>query len=68
AETHDFSGAELEQAVVAALFTAFAAERELDDELLLGEIHSTRPLAQTMAENVESLRTWAAGRVRSANA
>ncbi len=67
AETHDFSGAELEQAVVAALFTAFAAERELDDDLLLGEVRATRPLAQTMAEKVEGLRTWAAGRVRSAH-
>ncbi|MCP4204029.1 MAG: ATPase, partial [bacterium] len=57
----------LEQAVVAALFTAFAAERELDDDLLLGEIRATRPLAQTMAEKVEGLRAWAAGRVRSAH-
>lgn len=66
-ETHDFSGAELEQAVVAALFAAFAAERDLDDETLLYEIRATRPLARTMAERVEELRLWAEGRVRSAH-
>ena len=61
AATDGFSGAELEQAVVAALYTAFAAERELSTEILLAEIEVAVPLSVTMAERVTSLRNWAQG-------
>lgn len=54
-----FSGAELEQAIVAALYTAHAEQRTLDTELVMREIRATRPLSVLMAEQVEALRTWA---------
>ena len=54
-----FSGAELEQAVVSGLATAFADGGELSNDILLAEIRQTRPLAVTMAESVEALRSWA---------
>ncbi len=57
-----FSGAEIEQAIVAALYTAFADERELSTELLLGEVAQTRPLSVTARERVEELRAWAVDR------
>jgi SpoVK/Ycf46/Vps4 family AAA+-type ATPase len=57
-----FSGAEIEQAVVGALYTAFAEGRRLQQEDLLNELHSTRPLSVTMAEKVAALRTWASTR------
>jgi SpoVK/Ycf46/Vps4 family AAA+-type ATPase len=67
AVTDGFSGAEIEQAVVAALYTAFAGNRTLTSDLLLAEIASTQPLSRTMAERVDAIREWAAGRTVSAN-
>jgi len=57
-----FSGAEIEQAVVSSLYTAFSREAELTTELLLEEIQLTRPLSVTMAEKIEHLRAWAGDR------
>ena len=57
-----FSGAELEQAVVSALFSAFSEGAELADRHLLAEIAATRPLAVLMAEQVAELRGWARDR------
>jgi len=65
--TEQFSGAELEQVIVAALYTAFAAKKELTTEGLLAEVAATRPLAQTMAERVDYIRDWARERTVSAN-
>lgn len=64
-----FSGAELEQAVV----SAWHAVRSLDDgdgistETLMREIQRTQPLSVTMAEQLNSLRSWARGRAVSAD-
>lgn len=66
-ETEQFSGAEIEQAIVSALYTAFSAEQDLETEGLLTEIRGTRPLAFTMAERVSWLRQWARERTVSAN-
>jgi len=57
-----FAGAEIEQAVVAALYTAHARHSAPDAALLAGEIAATRPLAVVMAERVAALRAWAADR------
>src|SRR5712691_8389333 len=57
-----FSGAEIEQAVVAALYTAFARRTELSTEHILEEIKATKPLSVTRAEEIEALREWAQGR------
>jgi SpoVK/Ycf46/Vps4 family AAA+-type ATPase len=54
-----FSGAELEQAIVAALYTAHAEQKPLDTDLLMQEIRQSRPLSVLMAEQVENLRAWA---------
>jgi MoxR-like ATPase len=57
-----FSGAEIEQAVISALYAAYSAEQELTQDLLLDEITQTRPLSVLMAERVADLRSWAAER------
>jgi hypothetical protein len=57
-----FSGAEIEQAIVAALYTAHAKHVAANAQLLAAEIAATRPLAVVMAENVAQLRSWASGR------
>ncbi|HEU0306423.1 MAG TPA: AAA family ATPase [Lysobacter sp.] len=57
-----FSGAEIEQAIVSALFAAHAASTPLSDFALRAELRQTRPLSVLMAEQVEALREWARGR------
>jgi len=67
AATDGFSGAEIEESVVAGLFSAFAANQPLSTETLLAEISNTRPLAQTMTEKISELRAWAAERTVNAD-
>ena len=57
-----FSGAEIEQAIVAGLHKAFAKDMVLDTTLLLDAVASSPPLAVTMAERIDALRQWAVGR------
>jgi hypothetical protein len=57
-----FSGAEIEQAIVAGLYTAFDRKQQLTMEILLGEIRGTQPLSVTRAEEVEAIREWAKAR------
>lgn len=67
AASEGFSGAELEQAIVAALHAAFSRKRDLSTDLILEELRSTRPLSVLRREEVDALRTWAAGRTVSAS-
>ncbi|MET0808280.1 MAG: AAA family ATPase [Pseudoxanthomonas sp.] len=62
AAANGFSGAEIEQAVVAALYTAHAEKKPLDTDLLMQEIRAARPLSVIMAEQVSALRAWAGER------
>ncbi|WP_411833559.1 AAA family ATPase [Pseudoxanthomonas mexicana] len=62
-----FSGAELEQAIVSALYAAHAEQRPLDTELVMQEIRGTRPLSVIMAEQVQALREWARDRTVAAD-
>ena len=60
--TEGFSGAEIEESVVAGLFAAFSANAPLTTDLPLQEIRTTRPLALTMTEKIGELRAWAQDR------
>ncbi len=62
AATEGFSGAELEQLVLSALYAAYAEGKDLADEHLLAEVKTTRPLSVLMGERVRQLRAWAADR------
>jgi hypothetical protein len=57
-----FSGAELEQAVVASLLGALQAKEPLTTERVLAELRATVPLSVTRAEDVSALRASARGR------
>lgn len=57
-----FSGAEIEQAIVAASFEARARNEKVDTKDIAAEVERTRPLAVIMAERIEALREWAAER------
>ena len=60
--TDGFSGAEIEQAVVSALYTAFSRQADLTTEVVADEIEMTKPLSVTMAERIDALRKWAKDR------
>ncbi len=61
------SGAELEQVVVSALYTAFSAGAPLSTGLLLDELSKTPPIAATAREKIAFLRQWSDGRTVPAN-
>ena len=65
--TEGFGGSEVEQSIVAGLYTAFSGHQELNTETLLDEIARTKPIAQTMGEKIQWLRDWAKERTRSAH-
>lgn len=66
--TEGFSGAEIEQVVIAACFDAFNERRELTGDDLLHEIDNTVPLSVTQAEQIAALRAWADIRAVAASA
>jgi hypothetical protein len=66
-KTQGFSGADVEQVVVSALYTCFADSTPLDTLAIVSEIEATRPLSVTMPEKISKLRSWAAGRTVPAN-
>ena len=60
AEASDgFSGSEIEQAIVAALYVIHAENDPLQTAHILEEIRQTRPLSVVMAEKMHHLRQWA---------
>ena len=68
AEASDgFTGSEIEQAVVSALYRAFADDGQMTTESIMEGIKSTRPLSVVMAEKIQALRDWASERTVSAN-
>ena len=62
-----FSGSEIEQVIVSALYTAFSNDNEVSTSLLLSEIRGTKPLTVTMRDKINHLRQWAKGRTVSAH-
>ncbi|MGH8433805.1 MAG: AAA family ATPase [Pseudomonas sp.] len=62
AASEGFSGAEIEQVVVSALYAGQAQQQTVDQSLLMHNIKSTAPLSVVMAEDLAELRAWASGR------
>jgi SpoVK/Ycf46/Vps4 family AAA+-type ATPase len=60
--TNGFSGSEIEQVIVAALYAVSAEDRSLTTDILLEQIKATNPLSVVMAEQIAALRLWAADR------
>ena len=57
--TEGFSGAEIEQGIVSALYAAHAIRQEPEMTHVVAEFQKTRPLSVVMAERVHALRQWA---------
>ena len=66
AAAEEFSGAEIEQVIVAGLYESVARKQLLTTAILAEELGRTRPLSVVMAEKIEYLRQWAAGRTVAA--
>ena len=67
AASDGFSGAEIEQAIAAGLYTAFAARQQLNTSILLSELKSTQPLSVTRSEDISAIRDWARTRATPAD-
>ncbi len=57
-----FSGAELEQAVVAALYTSHSTNQPMCAAMIARELKATQPLSVVMGEQVAALKAWAKDR------
>lgn len=66
--TEGFVGAEIEQAVIGALFEAFAEDRNLEIKDLERVIKNTVPLSVTQREQILAIRKWANVRAVAATA
>ena len=64
--TDGLTGSEIEAVFSEALYSAFANNREPTDLDIAECLNEFTSLAQTMAEAIKSLRTWARGRARLA--
>jgi len=65
--SNGFSGAEIEQAVISALYDAFESGHNLGDEDILRNIHATVPISHTMEGRISALRNWAITHARPAS-
>jgi hypothetical protein len=55
----NFNGAEIEQAVISALYRASSRKEPVSTDLILEQIRSTKPLALLKQEEITFLRDWA---------
>lgn len=67
-ESEGYSGAEIEQAIVTAMFDAYAERRPVTLGDLLHTLSTMVPLSVTQAEQVGAVRSWAAARAVTATA
>ncbi len=62
AASEGFSGAEIEQAVVSAIYSNYGSSRPLTTASMLEEIRATRPLSVVMDAQIHKLKQWAESR------
>jgi len=68
AATDKYSGAEIEQIIFDAMFSAFDDnQREFTEEDIIASVKEIIPISRFMKERIEGLRQWAVSRTRKAN-
>ena len=65
--TNGYSGAEIEQAIIAAMYDAFNQDRDILTDDILKAAKQSIPLSETMKEKIDILRFWAETRARPAS-
>jgi len=66
-ESDGYSGAEIEEAIISALYRVFNGGRELTTEDILQSLKETHPLSEVMKERIQEMRSWAKDRARYAS-
>jgi len=64
--TEGFTGAEIENVFVDAMYLAFEREQEPSDLTIAEVLNDSVPLSKLMTESIQGLRNWAKGRARMA--
>jgi SpoVK/Ycf46/Vps4 family AAA+-type ATPase len=62
-----YSGSEIEEVVVSALYDAFDKGVDIDQTILNNAVGAMIPLSQTMSEDIKNIRNWADLRARKAS-
>src|SRR5438552_584682 len=62
-----YSGSEIEQAIIAGMYLAFAEGAELTQAHVMQALQETCPLSTTMGEDIARLRDWSKNRTRPAS-
>ncbi len=62
-----FSGAEIKESVISAMYDGFADGREFSEVDIENNLKQTVPISRTMNEQIRKLRSWAGVRARRAN-
>ena len=65
--TQGFSGSEIEQAIVSALYDAFEDSTDIDTDRIVKSCLELIPLAYTMKETIDGMREWSKSRARAAS-
>jgi ATP-dependent 26S proteasome regulatory subunit len=67
-ESNNFTGAEIESSIEAAMYEAFSDDkREINTKDILLSLKNSVPIAVIMKEEIAALRLWASERARSAS-
>ena len=67
AASQGFSGSEIEQAVVSALYDAFEDQVDIDTDRIVKSCQEFIPLSYTMKEMIDGMRDWSRSRARAAS-
>lgn len=68
ASARDFTGSEIEESIIEAMYNAFDEDREFETVDIGNAIGRTVPLVKTAKEQIDGLRAWAENRARPASA
>lgn len=67
AATQGFSGSEIEQGIISALYDAFEDGVDIDTDRVVKSCQEIIPLSYTMKEGIDSMREWSKSRARAAS-
>lgn len=65
--TDGFSGAEIEQSIIDALYRTFPKNRDISSQDIQEVLQETIPLSKTMSHEINRIREWAKERTRKAS-
>ncbi len=65
--TQGYNGAEIEQGVISAVYSAMAENSQVTEHLLANQLRTVVPLSRTMRERIDKIQSWARDRAKSAS-